>query len=130
MQFLGENVRHDARLTNAERFGRGGRPRTAAIVLGLTGGPDADAGEETLTGMADNLRLRQGVFGRNERQQAAPRPLAEQLVQQILDGAAADPQAEMVRRHVFQRVRFVEDDDFIVRQQVRPLTAQGQIAEK
>ena len=51
-------------------------------------GPDADGGEESLAGVADNFRLRRGVLRGDEREQAATGARAEQLVQQILEGAA------------------------------------------
>ncbi len=134
LQLLGENVRHDVRLANAEGI-RAATVRERARPLphgrgSAAGGPDADGGEETLGCLADDLRLCRRVLGGNEGEQAAAAAWAEQLVEQVLDGAAADLQAEVIGGHVLQRVRLVEDDDLVVGQQVRSLAAQGEVAEE
>src|SRR5665213_1038611 len=48
----------------------------------------------------------------------------------MFDGAATDFQTEMVSGHVFERVGFVEDHDFIIGQHTAALAAQGEVAEK
>ena len=54
----------------------------------------------------------------------------EELVEQVIDGAAADLQAEVVGGHVFEGVGLVEDDDLVIGQQAGPGAAQGEVAEE
>ena len=56
--------------------------------------------------------------------------LAEQLVEQVFDGAARHLQAKVVGGHVFQRVRLVEDDDLVIGKHATAAAAQGQVAEE
>src|SRR5438094_297449 len=55
---------------------------------------------------AGELHLADGLLGLMEDEQPAIAPRVDQLVQQELDAAAADLQAQVLAGHAFERVRF------------------------
>ena len=48
----------------------------------------------------------------------------------VVDAPFADFDAQFIGRYIFERVRFIKDHGLIVRQQLGPLAAQSEVAEK
>src|SRR5262249_11376360 len=87
-------------------------------------------GEELLGRLPGDIHLPGRLRVGEEGQQPAAAARVVELVEQVLDGAPADVQAEVLGGNVLQRVRLVEDDDAVVGQQAAAGAAQGQVAEE
>src|SRR5262249_33498225 len=63
-------------------------------------------------------------------EKAAARTRMKQPVEQVFKAPSRELKTQMIGRHVFEGMSFVEDGNAIVRQQANPGPAESQIAEK
>src|SRR5260370_39984193 len=63
-------------------------------------------------------------------QETSARARVVKLVEEVIERAAADADAQVVGRHIFQRMGLVKDNYLVIGQQARSLAPQNKVAEE
>ena len=107
------------------------RRANAARCLALSAVPGVNIIEEVAGGLACGLDLLDRLVAEAQTaEQASARAIVIKSIKQELNRPAGDLQAEVIRGHIFERMRLVKNRHLIIRQDARARAADGQIAEE